>query len=59
MQGDHTRALAAFEQASAKDSRNISDDFFAGISAANSGAKDKAISYFERVVASDDSYQTS
>lgn len=50
---DFSKALNAFEQASAKDSRNVSDDFFAGLAAIRLEQDDKAIIYFERVVASD------
>src|SRR5438552_51930 len=53
IKGDFLKALAAFEQASAKDDRNISDDLFAGFSASRLGDRERARYYFERVVASD------
>lgn len=53
MAGDLERALRAFQAASASDQRNVSDDFFAGLSASNLGLTDLAMPYLERVVQSD------
>lgn len=47
------KALKAFEEASAKDSRNVSDDLFAGLVAMKLEQPARAIPYFEQVVASD------
>jgi tetratricopeptide (TPR) repeat protein len=53
LKGDAAKALTAFEQASAKDDKNISDDLFAGLSAIMLGANEKARGYLEHVVSSD------
>jgi hypothetical protein len=50
--GDHRKALSAFETATQADTRNCSDELFAGIAANHVGDKSKAISYLERVVQS-------
>ena len=50
MKGDFSKALAAFEQASAKDDRNISDDLFAGFSASRLGDKEKAAGSYARAL---------
>jgi len=47
---DLPRALQAFEAAAAKDTRNLSDDLFAGLVASRLDDVPKAISYLERVV---------
>lgn len=49
---DFPRALQAFEAASAKDTRNVSDDLFAGLVASTLEDVPKAITYLERVVQS-------
>jgi tetratricopeptide (TPR) repeat protein len=49
---DFAKAKRAFEAASAGDSRNVSDELFAGIVANALGNQAKAIGYMERVVAS-------
>lgn len=51
--GDYKGALSELEQASAKDQRNIADDFLAGYSALVTGDQAKAISYLEKVVQSE------
>jgi tetratricopeptide (TPR) repeat protein len=53
LHGDKPRALAAFEQASASDDRNVSDDLFAGVTSAQLERGADAIRYLEKVVASD------
>jgi tetratricopeptide (TPR) repeat protein len=45
--------LTAFEQSSSRDSRNLSDDLFAGVCALRLEDKEKALGYMERVVESD------
>ena len=53
LKGDFARALVAFEAASARDSRNVSDDLFAGLTAQRLDELEKAITFLERVIASD------
>ena len=53
MREDYQKALIAFEASSAGDTKNISDDLLAGMSANSVGEDAKAISYLERVVESD------
>jgi tetratricopeptide (TPR) repeat protein len=52
--GQAEQALAAFEEASAKDEKNraIADDFFAGLVAAQLEKQEEAVGYLEKVVAS-------
>lgn len=47
------RALAAFEDSSSRDTRNLSDDLFAGVCALRLKDNEKALFYMERVVQSD------
>lgn len=51
--GDMARAFESFRQASAKDARNVSDDFFAGLTAIALGLPAQAIPFLERAVQSD------
>lgn len=51
--GDHARALASFAEASSSDSRNVSDDLFAGVCALAIGDQRAAIRWLEPVVGSD------
>jgi tetratricopeptide (TPR) repeat protein len=50
---DYKTALAEFEAASSSDSRNISDDLFAGVVATKLDEFEKAVTYLERVAQSD------
>lgn len=53
IRGDLPRARRAFEAASQADSRNLSDDLFAGVVAHRLGDDAAAATYLEKVVASD------
>src|SRR5215203_5794030 len=46
LKGDFAKALTAFEAASAKDRRNISDELFAGLVAVKLEQPERAIPYF-------------
>jgi tetratricopeptide (TPR) repeat protein len=53
LKGDLPKARDAFEGAVEKDSRNISDDYFAGLIASQLDQNERAIAHLEKVVASE------
>lgn len=53
LRGNFEAAFLKFTQSSAKDTKNASDDLFAGLSAAKIGKTEAAIEFLEKVVASE------